>query len=116
MAYPYIASWLPFLDSSRVCAVYDYKFERTAEHLSDEDLEKYRWSYDELAARAIDRLEGKKQSEEAPMQKPNPYEQLQCEATLGEDSVITKFWNEAHSVPDWVDWDAIGRGQDVSLP
>lgn len=104
MAYPY-TPWLPFLDSSKVCAVYDYMFEKTADHLTEEELDKYRWSFDRLAAQAIDRLDEKKQEghQDAPTPKPNPYDQLQHEAELGEDKVITKFWNEAHSVPGWVD-------------
>jgi hypothetical protein len=117
MAYPYIASWLPFLDSSKIRTVYDYKFEKTPDHLSEEVLDKYRLSYDELAAKAIEQLEEKKQerNENSLTQKPNPYELLLREAALGENNIIAEFWDQAHSVPDWVDWNSIERGQNVSL-
>jgi hypothetical protein len=30
-----------------------------------------------------------------------------------EDEKLGQFWNEANSIPGWVDWDQIARGQDV---
>jgi hypothetical protein len=41
------------------------------------------------------------------------YGSLKATALSREDEVLTKFWNEVHTVPDWVDWDQIKRAQDV---
>jgi len=117
MAYPYIASLLPFLDSTRISSVYDYKFERTPNHLSDEQLESYRWSYDDIASKAIERLEERRieQKDSDNAYKAELYQKLREEAEKGEDPLVAKFWSRAHEVPDWVDWDAIARGQDVGF-
>jgi hypothetical protein len=77
-------------------------------------LVKYRWSYDDLTTKAIERLAERKQEGES-VQELDVFEQLQREAGTGEDKLITEFWSEAHGVPDWVDWNAIDRGQDVSF-
>lgn len=29
------------------------------------------------------------------------------------DDVLTKLWSEANDIPEWVDWEQIGRGQEV---
>ncbi|KAL1305055.1 hypothetical protein AAFC00_001993 [Neodothiora populina] len=39
------------------------------------------------------------------------YELLKRHA--GEDEVLSKLWKELNTVPEWVDWDQISRGQDV---
>lgn len=30
-----------------------------------------------------------------------------------DDQILTKLWNEVNTIPEWVDWDQIARGQDV---
>jgi hypothetical protein len=30
-----------------------------------------------------------------------------------DDEKLGQLWNEVNTVPDWVDWDQIARGQDV---
>lgn len=35
------------------------------------------------------------------------------EAHHSSDPILSKLWTEVHTVPDWVDWPQIARGQDV---
>lgn len=30
-----------------------------------------------------------------------------------EDELLSRFWNDVNTVPDWVDWEQLERGQDV---
>lgn len=112
---PHIKSWLPFLDSNKIQSVYDYKFERTPDHLTDEELDKYRWSYDESASKVVETLdEIKRTRPEMETTLPSGlYEKLHIEATSGKDKLISTFWHKIHELPEWVDWESIARGQDV---
>lgn len=35
------------------------------------------------------------------------------QSNYSSDETLQQFWNEVNTVPDWVDWDQIARGQDV---
>jgi hypothetical protein len=115
MLYPYLKSALPYLHSTNIHSVYDYKFEWTPDHLTDEQLDSYRYSFDKIASDALDSLDLIKSESGTgnTIQKSDLFEHLSDLAAKEENQIITRFWNEVHTVPDWVDWDAIARGQDV---
>lgn len=119
---------------------YGYTFEWTDEHLSEEKCKPLRYSYDELADKALARLD--KISPPAPSTSPQdtipPPEPSEKEAqalhgaTTGAaksrpkrdlfallrdnataDPVLSELWTQVTTVPDWVDWAQLARGQDV---
>lgn len=105
--------------------VWGYKYEWTDLHMTEEQQMPLRYSYDTLGEDVLARvkdLQMKKAAENgeaagkvAP-RKTDLYESLKSIALSKEDPVVTKFWEDVHTVPEWVDWDQIKRGQDVRNP
>lgn len=109
------------------------KFYWTPEHHRPEDLEKLIHTYDTAAAEALDRLdelvpppysersvdaniregniEGGIRPDGEKKERRDLYELMEKYAT--EDDKIGRFWESIHTVPDWVDWEQIERGQKV---
>lgn len=110
-----------------------HTFEWTPNHLTPEQLRPFIFKYDVLGAECLDRID-----EISPpasrtairntdtSQKPENYggdnsdekkAQRDLYALLEEhhlkDSKLDDLWNEIHTIPEWVDWDQIQRGQDV---
>ncbi|KAK1639875.1 tat pathway signal sequence [Colletotrichum phormii] len=106
--------------------VWDYWFKWTHEHLTSDDLRPMIYTYDELGAKALDRLD-----EISPPVKPSttPSEKVDTPqdakshrdlyALLRDnadaDEALGKLWTEINTVPPWVDWAQIERGQQVFL-
>ncbi|KAL2868165.1 oxygenase MpaB family protein [Aspergillus lucknowensis] len=84
-----------------------YSFTWTEDHLSKEELEPFRQQYDELGAAALERIQAIRQ--ESQNKSTDVYEILRDNHE--NDPVLTRFWDEVHTVPSWVDWDQIARGQ-----
>ncbi|KAA8569205.1 hypothetical protein EYC84_000873 [Monilinia fructicola] len=65
-----------------------------------------KFSYDVLAEECLNRLD---------IISPPPSEELPRKSKdhSSEDETLGKLWEEVNTIPDWVDWDQIGRGQDV---
>ncbi|KAB8294888.1 hypothetical protein EYC80_006848 [Monilinia laxa] len=107
--------------------VWGYTFQWTPEHLTEEQMHPMKFSYDVLAEECLNRLDkispptsgelprnqsrfpNRKESEERP--KRDLYALLRDHSF--EDEKLGKLWEEVNTIPDWVDWDQIGRGQDV---
>ncbi|KAK2066106.1 tat pathway signal sequence [Colletotrichum caudatum] len=106
-------------------SVWDYWFKWTDQHFTGDDLRPMIYTYDELGAKALDRLD-----EISPPEKPSPpgekvdaargpkphrdlYALLRDHA--GSDEILGKLWGEVNTIPDWVDWAQIERGQNVFL-
>lgn len=101
------------------------KFKWTPEHLTPEDLEPLIHTYDTVATEAVERLDEispppysrdlpKQDSDEPPTEKKSRrdlYELLEKHAAT--DTKIGRLWDEIHTVPDWVDWEQIEKGQKV---
>ncbi|KAI5819744.1 hypothetical protein BZA77DRAFT_303415 [Pyronema omphalodes] len=84
--------------------VWGYEFAWTDLHKNPEQLLPLRESYDKLADEAMRRLtilRGKR----------DLYTALEEEHV--NDKVLEEFWKEAQTIPDWVDWQQIERGQKV---
>lgn len=85
--------------------VWGYEFAWTDLHKTPEELLPLRESYDKLADETMRRLSilrGKR----------DLYTALEEEHV--NDEVLGEFWRQAQTVPDWVDWEQIERGQKVS--
>ncbi|KXH51237.1 tat pathway signal sequence [Colletotrichum simmondsii] len=106
--------------------VWDYWFKWTDEHLTSDDLRPMIYTYDELGAEALDRLD-----EVSPPVKPSttpsekadtpqaakPHRDLYAllRDNADADEVLGKLWTEINTIPPWVDWAQIERGQQVFL-
>lgn len=123
--------------------VWGYRFEWTSEHLTPEDLRPMISTYDVLGSECLDRLDsisppeppprpGEKEEKEAgggeatgsgsgsgsgPDEKSNHGPRRDLFALLrehaGSDDKLGELWSQVNTVPDWVDWDQIERGQQV---
>jgi len=104
-----------------------YTFQWTSRHFTSEQLHPLKYSYDILAGECLDRLDeiSPPQSSEllrdrgrlppTGQQKQVPRRDLYAllRDHAPHDEMLGRLWNEVNTVPDWVDWDQIARGQDV---
>lgn len=104
-----------------------YTFQWTPLHTTPEETNHLKFSYDKLADECLDRLDAisppvnkelprsrsrvptKEGSEPAP--KRDLYEILRDNHE--KDEKLGQLWKEVNTIPEWVDWDQIARGQDV---
>lgn len=105
------------------------KFNWTPEHPTAADLEKHKFTYDMVAHEALEKLDelAPPPYANAPPEKGNIegaikpdgekkktrdlYELLRIHADS--DEKIGRLWRKIHTVPDWVDWEQIERGQKI---
>ncbi|XXG97179.1 hypothetical protein Hte_003474 [Hypoxylon texense] len=101
------------------------KFKWTPEHLTPQELEPLIHTYDTTATEAVERLneisppsytrDPPKQNSDASRTgkkwRRDLYGLLEKHAAT--DTKIGRLWGEIHTVPDWVDWEQIERGQKV---
>ncbi|KAI0181486.1 hypothetical protein GGR52DRAFT_567709 [Hypoxylon sp. FL1284] len=101
------------------------RFKWTPEHLTPEELQPLKHTYDTVATDAVERLEEilsssctnnlpREDGDTPPVEnKPRRdlYELVQKHAAT--DEKIGRLWTEVNTVPDWVDWEQIERGQKV---
>lgn len=97
--------------------VWGHTFTWTDAHPSESDISHLLYSYDELATTALDRLDEiappaskvwRCPGAEGPGQR-DLYSLLEEHAD--KDPVLSKLWEEITTVPEWVDWEQIARGQ-----
>ena len=125
-----------YTDDSGRC--WGYTFELTDQHLTPEQCEPLKHSYDFIGEEVLDRLneisppprkELPRQNsqfsavieKDGTVQEPNTEEPKHAPRDLyailrdhaETDELLQRFWREVTSVPSWVDWDQIQRGQDV---
>ncbi|KAI0025144.1 hypothetical protein F4780DRAFT_415198 [Xylariomycetidae sp. FL0641] len=105
------------------------KINWTPEHLKPRNLEPLIHTYDTIASEAVERLdqiapppyaasppkngniEGAIKPDGEKKPRRDLYELMQEHAAA--DDKIGKLWNELNTIPDWVDWQQIERGQKV---
>jgi hypothetical protein len=93
-----------------------YSFQWTDKHLAPEEIAALRSHYDELGSTALEKLQAiiartktdTKREANCPF-RPELYTIFKKHHH--EDEVLQQFWDEVHSVPEWVDWEQIERGQ-----
>lgn len=104
--------------------VWGHSFTWTSSHPTVQDVRRMLFSYDKLANDALDRLDrhlpaGTKEAKcphdgvgkEEGKKKKDLYSLLQEHAA--NDEVLGELWHNVSTVPDWVDWEQIARGQEV---
>lgn len=98
-----------------------YKFEWSDLHRSAEQLHPLMFTYDKLANDCLQQLNEispvphrdttKTEGSTSKPAKRDLY--ILLEKHHDDDLKIKEFWNEINTVPDWVDWERIKRGQEV---
>ncbi|CAI7600948.1 unnamed protein product [Penicillium glandicola] len=95
------------------CHHWGYSFRWTDLHSSADDLKPLVHSYDSLAdecVECLDKINSDGGSDKRPFEK-DLYGLLRDHAE--EDPKLNELWTEINTVPEWVDWAQIQRGQDV---
>ena len=109
-------------------SAWGYTWKWTAEHPTREDIWPLKFKYDELAANAYNRtLEifreqqaefkskelaaDKSDKPNLPAPKPNVYQILKDNAAT--DPTLGALWKQVNTVPEWVDWEQLSRGQEA---
>ncbi|KAJ4261487.1 hypothetical protein NW762_006912 [Fusarium torreyae] len=99
--------------------VWGHKFNWTSNHQTAPEIAHLLYSYDKLATDALDRLDiisppttkGWKCPHGSGPGQRDLYELLKKHASS--DEILGQLWDEVSTVPEWVDWEQIERGQQV---
>ncbi|KAK6225943.1 tat pathway signal sequence [Colletotrichum tabaci] len=104
---------------------WDFRFKWTEGHFTPDDLRPMMYTYDELGAKALDRLGEISPPTKAPHPgekadaAPDPKTHRDLYALLRDnadsDETLGKLWAQVNTVPSWVDWAQVERGQQVFL-
>ncbi|KAI1756100.1 hypothetical protein F4782DRAFT_550034 [Xylaria castorea] len=89
-----------------------YSFEWTKLHLPRSKTDPLRYEYDTVAAKALHQLHAiakKKGYSDDPRKRPDLYQLLVDNHESHDDLEV--FWKQLHTVPEWVDWGQLERGQ-----
>lgn len=122
MSFSYLTSTVSASEKGDIQDIWGYRFRWTPLHLSEEQLKPMRYSYDALGDEVLDRIRAQQKlksgkdripASQQVAHKEDLYESLKTIASNGEDEVLTKFWEDMHTIPEWVDWEQIKRGQEV---
>ncbi|CAP96410.1 Pc21g15130 [Penicillium rubens Wisconsin 54-1255] len=103
----------PKSGNSTECHYWGYSFHWTDLHSSADNLKSLIYTCDSLADECVERL-NKIPSDDGADKRPfkkDLYGLLRDHAE--EDPKLNELWTEINTVPEWVDWDQIQRGQDV---
>ncbi|CAM1509938.1 Fc.00g002730.m01.CDS01 [Cosmosporella sp. VM-42] len=106
-------------ENDDVRVVWGHKFNWTPDHLTAPKITHLLYSYDRLATDALDRIDHISPPISKSWSCPHGAGEgqrdlltlLKKHAT--EDDVLGELWKEASTVPEWVDWEQIERGQKV---
>lgn len=93
-----------------------YTFTWTEKHPSKEEIEPLRQEYDTLGASALERLHAIRgvaveESKAKGTRMPSSDLYTLLRDNYANDEVLSRFWEDTHTVPDWVDWEQLARGQ-----
>ncbi|KAK1984688.1 transcriptional regulator [Colletotrichum cereale] len=99
-----------------VRVVGNYSFRWTEDHISKDKTEHLRQTYDKIGAAAVARIQeihhqynAEKTGNAADLSKLDLFAVLQEHRE--QDEALGQLWDEVHTVPDWVDWEQLARGQ-----
>lgn len=92
---------------------WDYTFQWTEKHLPASELEPWIHRCDTLADDCTEILDelSKSQPDGGSLSKKDRYALLRHHHQ--DEPKLTELWQEINTVPDWVDWAQIQRGQDI---
>lgn len=88
----------------------NYSFQWTKNHLSRSDIEPFRRQYDTIGSEALKKLQEISKNLSNQETTKDLYTLLQKHHQ--DYPVLSELWTEVHSVPDWVNWEQLQRGQD----
>ncbi|KAH6972192.1 hypothetical protein BKA56DRAFT_646241 [Ilyonectria sp. MPI-CAGE-AT-0026] len=112
-----------FNGNADVCDSYGYKFRLTKLHMTSEQLDPLKHKFDEVGSDALTVIDSMfpppppragwnaKTTTEAPQPDRDTYALLRDNHC--KDPKLQDLWDEVNTIPEWVDWDQIKRGQDV---
>ncbi|KAK1959929.1 transcriptional regulator [Colletotrichum sublineola] len=99
-----------------VRVVGNYSFRWTKDHIPKDETEHLRQTYDKVGAAAVARIQEihqrgliEKSGNAAHLSKLDLFAVLQEHRE--QDEALGHLWDEVHTVPDWVDWEQLARGQ-----
>ncbi|KAI9147522.1 Rubber oxygenase [Paramyrothecium foliicola] len=90
-----------------------HEFVWTESHFSKDETKHLRHEYDELGSRTVEKLQeiaDKQNGTTRPIRGTIDLYTLLL-GHHGEDKTLDEFWTEVHTVPEWVDWAQLERGQ-----
>lgn len=94
---------------------WDYEFAWTSDHRTAEELNPLRYSFDTLAGDCLGPLNSLAQSHSGE-DNPSPWKTdmfALLQDNYCEHDALEKLWTQVNTIPDWVDWNQIARGQEV---
>ena len=124
----------PFRRSDATRTAFGYTFQLTEYHLTSDQMESMKMSFDKLGEKAWEKIakmspqprsdfpphlnedeaklaaDTERTEEKPPGSKKDPYELLRL--NYFNDEALGQLWTEVNTVPSWVCWDQIARGQD----
>jgi hypothetical protein len=120
-------------ENTRTC--WGYTFQLTPDHLTPAQSHPLKYTYDTLAEECLDVLNelvppppattkstrsdgnievpSQEPKDKTPVVKPNRDLYLLLRDNAEKDEKLHQLWTEVNTIPEWVDWDQIARGQDV---
>lgn len=123
------------MNVNNIFSAWGFTFEWTDDHLTAETSERLKHSYDVLAEECLDRLNAISPPDKAGLPRSDSQKSTQVTGTESEkneslpvpprdlytllrdhhqsDPKLAQLWTEVNTIPDWVDWRQIERGQDV---
>ncbi|KAJ6107236.1 hypothetical protein N7523_008559 [Penicillium sp. IBT 18751x] len=102
----------PRLRNSIECHYWDYSFHWTDLHSSADELRPMAFTYDALADECVQILNQIPTDDDSDRPfKKDLYGLLRDHAD--KDPKLQELWTQVNTVPEWVDWEQIQRGQDV---
>lgn len=110
-------------DTRDMRTVWGHTFEWTPEHRTKHQMRPLLFTYDQLASDCLDRLDElspppakrRAQESQAADSEHSPPRDLYTllRQHHAADAKLDQLWTQIHTVPPWVDWDQVSRGQDV---
>lgn len=90
-----------------------YTFQWTSLHIDPDESERLKYKCDELGSKTVQRLQAiaKQKNEKAGgagLRQMDLYALLKDHS---DDEQLSEFWKEINTVPEWVDWEQLARGQ-----
>ncbi|RDH29811.1 hypothetical protein BDQ94DRAFT_182077 [Aspergillus welwitschiae] len=108
------------MDSSKIYSYWDHTFAWTPLHQTREQLRSKRLTYDRLGDECIKQLNAigrhlvtQDRVNDPDRKLPDPDVYIMLKEHARDDPKLGELWAQVNSVPDWVDWQQIKRGQEV---
>lgn len=108
------------MDSSKIYTYWDHTFAWTPHHQTREQLRSKMHTYDRLGDECIDQIndigrqvvnQDRQNNLDRKLPDLDVYIMLKDHAK--DDPKLSELWAQVNTVPDWVDWQQIKRGQEV---